>query len=114
MALGAVQEPGPAGAAPSYATPGLTDSFKNNGRCLLHVKNASGSPITVTIDDPRSSQPVGATAFNPDVVVTVPATTGDRIIGPFPVGRFNDDNGAINLVFSAVTSVTAAVFQAGS
>jgi hypothetical protein len=113
MALGAVQQPGPAGAVPSYAAPGLTDSFKNNGHCLLHVKNAAGAPITVTVDDPRSITPVAATQFNPDVAVTV-AAGSEKMIGPFPVGRFNDDVGAVNVTFSSVTSITAAVFQTGT
>jgi hypothetical protein len=36
------------------------------------------------------------------------------MIGPFPVGRFNDDVGAVNVTFSSVTSITAAVFQTGT
>lgn len=97
-------KPGVAGVAPVSHAAAAGDSFSNNGKTMVRVTNGGGSPITVTFDDPNSSL-AGATAFNPDVGVTV--TNGQsRIIGPFVPARFNDTNGRVQLAWSATTSVT--------
>jgi hypothetical protein len=100
------------GAAPNLVAVSSSDTFPNNGKRILHVKNASGSSINVTVDDPGSVSPANATAFNPDDTVAVPAGA-ERYIGPFPVERFNDANGNVNVAYSATTSVTAEVIDAG-
>lgn len=111
MAVLTVQDAAIAGLAETFAAAaGGGDSFANNGLCLLHIKNASGAPITVTVDDPGSPAPAGATQFNPDVAVIVPAA-GERLIGPFPPFRFNDSNGRVNLTYSGVTTLTVAVVR---
>lgn len=92
------------------AAAGGGDQFSNNGLCLLHVKNASGGSINVTIDDPNSVNPGSATSFNPDVVVAVGAGV-EKLIGPFPPFRFNDANGMVQVAYSAVTSVTVSVVR---
>jgi len=73
------------------------------------VKNASGAPITVAIDDPNTPTPPGYTAFNPDATVTVAATTGQQAIA-IP-DRFAGADGMATLICSAVTSVTLQAFQ---
>lgn len=111
MAVLNVQDALVAGAAITYAAAaGGGDSFDNNGLVLLHVKNGSGAPITVTVDDPNTPNPGNATQFNPDVAIAVPAA-GDRLIGPFPPFRFNDVNGRVNLTYSGVTSLTVGVIR---
>lgn len=75
------------------------------------VTNGGGSSINVTIDDPGSTSPANATAFNPDVVVAVP-NGQTRLIGPFPVNRFNDANGLVAVSYSGVTTVTVGVLSA--
>jgi hypothetical protein len=103
-----------AGVAPTYTAANAGgDSFVNDqadgSRTFLHVKNTGGSPITVTLDDPNSKTPEGATAWNPDLAVSVPATTGDRMIGPIGP-RFIDGNGSTAITYSATpTGVTVAV-----
>ena len=95
------------GLAATYHAAASTDKLQqNDGRVVLIVKNTSGSAVTVTIDDPNSQAPVGSVAFNPDITVSVPATTGERWIGPFLPSRFNDVNGDVNLAFSATAGVT--------
>jgi len=84
--------------------------FVNDGRSLVHVKNASGSAVTATIE-------TGATRDGyaiADQEVSVPAGE-DRFIGPFPPRTFNvqsgDDRGKVKLTFSAITSVTVAFLK---
>lgn len=89
------------------AAAALGDSFSNTGKQYLHVKNGGGSPITVTIDDPNSVSPTGATAFNADVAVVV-TNAEERLIGPFPTSRFSS---TVAVSYSAVTSVTVAVLR---
>jgi hypothetical protein len=96
-----------AGIAPSYAAANVDGhSWPNNGTQLLQVKNASGSPITVTFPIPVTVDGQAVASKT----VSVPATTGDRLIGPFPV-QYNQLNGDLNVDFSAVTSVTVALLQ---
>jgi hypothetical protein len=41
-----------------------------------------------------------------EVAVSIPATTGDLMIGPFPPSVFNDGNGDMRFNFSEVTGLT--------
>jgi len=78
--------------------------FANNGKSLVHVKNGSAGSINVTITSVRTCNQ----GFNHDLVVAVGAGA-DKLIGPFPIDRFNDDSGNAKVVCSAVASVTMAV-----
>jgi hypothetical protein len=104
----------------SITTAGLTPSFEaangsggqmfaNNGRRFVRVKNASGSPITVTVLIPATLD--GVAPANGGKQVTVPATTGDVVFGPFGATTYNQADGKVYLDFSAVTSVTLAVLE---
>lgn len=86
------------------------DVFPNNGLCLLVVNNGGAGAIDVTVDDPGSATPVGATAFNPDVTINVPAGTR-RTIGPFPPWRFNNSSGQVSVTYSGVATVTVGVIR---
>jgi hypothetical protein len=94
---------------------GLTPSFSaanadghsvvNDGKkTFVEVKNAGGSSITLTIKTPGTVDGLEVT----DRTVTVGATTGDKMIGPFPV---EDYGASVEITFSAVTSVTCAAFK---
>jgi hypothetical protein len=76
----------------------------------LFVNNGGGSSITVTVDDPNTITPVAATAFNPDPVVTVVNATA-RMILINTKRCLNGATGLINIAYSAVTSVTVAVYR---
>lgn len=67
------------------------------------VKNASGSPVTVTLPTPGTSDGLAIT----DRTVSVPATTGERLIKLHRNEVQADDT--VNIDYSAVTSVTVAV-----
>lgn len=80
------------------------------GPHFLEVVNGGGSPITVTIDDPTSTDPGAASAFNPDVAVSV--TNGQRRLIKIDVGRYkNPSTGLVGISYSAVTSVTVGAFK---
>lgn len=104
-----VQIPALAGAALTYVSAAAGgDDFINNGRIMLNVKNAGGSPCTVTVN----AQVNCNQGFDHDDAVVVPATTGDRWIGPFAVAQFNKpDDGKVYFTYSGVTSVTVAAMQ---
>ncbi len=99
-----------AGLASAYtAASGGGDTFTADGQTFLHVKNASGAPISVTIVTPRNNRYGNPIADN---VISVPATTGDRMIGPFPADEYNDPTAGIaSITYSATTSLTVGVFQ---
>lgn len=96
------------GLTPVYATPSTSDTFPNDGRTFYHVKNASGSSITATI---TSNAAAGPGLAQTNIVETIPATTGDKMIGPFPPSAFNDANGLVTVAISLTTSITAAAIQ---
>lgn len=89
-------------------------SFDNtNEHQFIVAKNASGSPINVVIDVPSTVDGLAV----PDLTISVPATTGERWIGPFPAAVYNQaDSGnsltaAVLFSVSAATSVTVGVFK---
>jgi hypothetical protein len=78
-------------------------------RYLILWRNTGGSTSVPTIDDPTSATPVGAVAFNPDLVgFTVPITTGAtaQLIN---ASRFRDASGNVNATMTNAASLTAAV-----
>lgn len=99
------------GLAPSFGAANVDGhAVPNDGKTWIEVKNAGGSPITVTIQTPGTVDGMAVA----DRTVVVPATTGDRMIGPFPPNQYNQisgsDVGTVYVDFSAVTSVTVAAF----
>jgi hypothetical protein len=92
------------GDAKAFQAATASDTFANDGKTFLYVKNASGSGITVTV---ASVTPCNqGTTHN--LTFTVAATTGDEIVGPFDVNRFGV---TCTVTYSATTSVTVAAFR---
>jgi len=107
MALLATQQIGFAGTATTLASAaGGGDTVTPDDRTFLWVKNGSGSPITVTVVVPGAyyGQNLG------DVAVSVPATTGERMIGPLD-RRLQNANGFVDITYSGVTSLTVAAVR---
>jgi hypothetical protein len=102
-----VQDTNRTGIAPSY-TAASADGFfiPNNGRVILHFKN-TGSQSTVTFVTPVTF----AGQALADLTATVPATSGDLMVGPFPPEHFNDAAGRILITFSSTTGVTVAAVR---
>lgn len=114
MADVAVQTIVEAGLQPVYSAVAASDALVgNDGACFLHVKNGNASPTNVTITAQQTAAPVpgmGSLARG-NIVVTVPASTGDRMIGPFPRQAFEDGNGKVQVTYSVTASVTAAFIK---
>lgn len=99
----------PAVTTPTYnaATAGAGgDLIAHPVGAIVIIRNASGSPITGTVTA-TALLPSGGTY--PNLVVTVPATTGERWVTLGP--EFVDANGQAKIVWSAVTDVTFAVLS---
>lgn len=108
MAQLALQTPVQTGLAPSLvAAAAGGDAAQAGDTTFLIVKNASGGAITVTIN----SQVLCNQGTDHDLVVSVPATTGERWIGPLPPSRFADASGNAVITYSGVTSLTVAVVR---
>jgi hypothetical protein len=110
MALLASQSIIRAGLASAYAAAaGGGDTFTPDNRTFLQFKNASGAPITVTIVTPRTDALGNAVADN---TVSIPATTGDKMIGPFPAEHYADPTtGLASITYSGVTDLTVGAFK---
>ena len=108
MAELVVQEILLTGLAPAYSAAAVGgDYFVNDGKTMLEVRNASGAPVNVTVASPQNCDQ-GA---NHPLVIAVPATIGQRMIGPFLRRRFNDANGRVQVTYSGVTTVTVAAVK---
>lgn len=111
MALLTPVDPNLVGVVPNLVAVGASDTWQNNGKQILHVKNTSGVSTTVTIDDPQSRSPSGALSFNPDVQMTV-AAGAEKYMGPFDPNRFNDPLTGIAVVTcSPTTGITIEVID---
>ena len=107
MALLTVQKIALTGISPVYNAAGSGgDTFSNNGRTYLHIKNASGSAITATID----SKALSNYGTDVDIVVSV-AAGGEKIIGFLDPIRFSSSLGIANITYSSVTSVTISLIS---
>ena len=107
MALAAAQLISIAGSTPAYNTPLASENISPAANLFLHVKNANAANCVVTIDD-SGVTPGGSAATDP--VVTVPLTTGDKMI-PLPTSFTNTATGFINVTFSVQTSVSVALLR---
>lgn len=105
-----VQEIVTAGITPSLGAANVDGhSIPGTGDVVVHVKNGSASPVSVTIPTPgvagKSAEPIA------DRVVSVPATTGDKIIGPFDPAVFQQPDGTVYIDLSAVATVTITAYR---
>ncbi len=101
------------GLNPTYASATATegDMFRNSGKEFIHVVNASGGSINVTVATPAT---ISGLAIE-DKVVAVPAGE-DRMIGTFEPALYNQpagstDAGKTYISYSAVSSVTVAAIR---
>jgi hypothetical protein len=109
VALLTTQQVAMTGLAPTYSAVTASDTIPTESDGMfLHVKNANASPCTVTITD-NSRTVAGAASAN--FSVSVPATTGDRLIGPIPRAAASSGAGTITVTYSPTSSVTAALFR---
>lgn len=98
-----------AGVVAAYITPTITDTYtiRNNGKTVLHVKKSGANACNVTVTPAKTV--AGHTLST--LVVAIPATTGDKFIGPFNTDIYDDPNHDVSVTFSENTGLTAAVVQ---
>ena len=110
MALGNPQRVTNAGIAPSYAVPLASEVIPwpaaDPSFLMLHVKNANAAELTVTVTSQKTASDGLAVA---NKVVTVPLTTGDRIV--YISQAFRSTTGTVAVAFSVQASVSAAVLH---
>jgi hypothetical protein len=70
-----------------YVAAAASQEFPNDGRTFMHIKAIA------------------------DDVITVGATTGEKMVGPWPRSIYNAADGNIDITWSATASVTVAVFK---
>ena len=76
------------GLTPAYTgslSTGNTYYMPNDGRTFLHFKKTGAGDCTVTVETPNTVDGLAIT----DRTVTVVASTGDKMIGPFPAQYYN-------------------------
>jgi hypothetical protein len=107
MAQLTVQKIALTGVSPVYNVASITgDSFINNGRTYVHVKNGGASAVTVTLDSKQLSN----YGTDVDIIISIPAGA-ERVIGFLDPLRFSNDLGIANIAYSAVTSVTVSIIS---
>jgi hypothetical protein len=115
MALLAVQSAVAAGIVPTYNAASTSDTFVDDGseRTFVHIKNTNGSQRTATVVPPQATanQPGVGPYTVPTMSVIIPATTGDKMIGPFPSAYINQATGLVTLTLDASAGVTTAVVK---
>jgi hypothetical protein len=81
--------------------------FKNSGKTFLYLVKAGAGDCIATVTTPVT---VDGKAVA-DLAVTVVATSGVKMVGPFPPSIFNDGNGDARVMFSEITGLTAGVYE---
>jgi hypothetical protein len=96
------------GLAVTYnAASGGGDKFEPGDRTFVIAKNTNGATRTATFTTPGT---VGGNAIA-DLVVTLPATTGEVLIGPFTRDIYAGSDGLVAVAWSATTGVTFGVVR---
>lgn len=96
---------GPHGLLGTYVTPDAAGiSFRSSGKQFVHIKNGSGSSITVTETIGRTVQGQAVTAPTSTI-----AAGAEKFYGPYP-DDYEQQDGSDNvyLGLSSVTTVTVA------
>lgn len=87
------------------------NKFYNDGRTIFRVKNGSAAPITVTFNVPGTLYGLAVTSPAPTVAATGDGNGLDfQDFGPFPA-IFNQSDGYVWAVCSAVATVTVGAFR---
>ena len=82
----------------------VADTLPAGPNNYLRVKNASASPVVVTITPALGGQPEGTSLSPYALTPSVAVTTGDMLYGPFPSAPWGDTAGNVNLGYSAVAA----------
>lgn len=99
----------PGSVAPSYTAIVTANTYqvRNGGYTLLHFLKTGAGVATITVVTPNT---VGGLAIA-ERTISVPATTGDKIAGPFPMAIYNNGDEDIEFTTNDESGLTCAVFQ---
>lgn len=107
MARRATQRATPGGLAIAYTAAAAGDTFVPGPHTAVLVKNTSAAAVNVTIPTPAKVHDVDVA----EIVVSVPATNGERLIAA-PAGLVtNPATGEANVNYSATAGVSIAVLE---
>ncbi len=82
--------------------------FLFDKQVFVHIKNTNGSSRTLTIQTPGTVDGLAVA----DRTVTIPATTGDVMVGPFSDKYLQSDD-MVYIDYSDTAGVTAGIFRLG-
>lgn len=81
------------------------DQVANDGKVLLYFRNTNAAPRVVTVNSVRPCDQ----GVDHNETITVAATTGDELAGPYDPARFTDPaTGMLAWTYDAVTNLTVA------
>jgi len=96
-----------AGAGQGQLNVADTYQVNNDGHTILHWKKSGAGACIVTLTTPGTVDSLAIT----DRLVTVPATTGDIFMGPFPPSIYNNNIHDFEFTIDEVTGLTLAVLR---
>jgi len=113
MATLTIQKITRTGIIPTFAAAdaALTDKVANDGNTFLEFKNTNGVVRNITILSQLAAGAIPPGAVLQNVTVQIPITTGDKMIGPFPVSSFNDPTNYLIWTFDAQPGLTIGCFS---
>lgn len=100
-----------AGVTPTYAAAaGGGDACEVGDDIYLHFKNTNAAARVVTLAIPSSASTYPNVTYT-NVAVTVPATTGDKLVGPISALFKDPTTGRCTITYDAVTNLTVGCFK---
>lgn len=100
-----------AGVTPSYVVPaGGGDACECGDDIFLHVKNTNAATRDVVLAIPSSASTYANVTYT-NTTVTIPVTTGDKMIGPISALYKDPTTGLCTITTTAQTGVTIACFK---
>lgn len=100
-----------AGVTPTYAAAaGGGDACEVGDDIYLHVKNTNAATRDVTLAIPSTASTYPNVTYT-NVVVTIPATTGDKLIGPISALFKDATTGMCTITYSSEVGVTVGCFK---
>lgn len=104
MATLTTQQASRVGITPAYAAiAGGGDACEVGDDILLHFKNTNAATYTVTLAVPATASPYPGVAYT-SPAVTIPATTGDKIVGPVSALFRDPTTGLCTLTYTGTTT----------
>lgn len=100
-----------AGVTPSYIAPNAGgDACETGDDIFLHVKNTNASTRDVILAIPSTASTFANVAYT-NTTVTIPVTTGDKMIGPISSLYKDPTTGLCTITTSAQAGLTIGCFK---